>query len=544
MFGNEHDDSVLNSTLETLTHSSPTDFWRFTLINSIKLEIKRLSRRIFEREDYLNKRILEYQQKFERRTGNIAVKNNPSDNFIHRHFDPKYCARNANFLAKSIWHKVLKNNYEPIPAVQHQIPKLDGGKRSIMAFSIPDAALANVVLRRARNRNSKRLSPHSYAYHPDKNLFDAIIALREFRSETKLFAVQIDFEKYFDTIPSGYLKQQINGNEKIGLTPHEKHVFERFIHHQYSSKENYTNNIFQRRHRGTPQGSSVSLLLANLASHDLDTTLSAQAGRFARFADDVTALCGNYQQAQSIERCFFEHCKNSGLILNNEKSLGIAIISGAEQEIRTYEHFDYLGYRFGNEGLGIPDKVSSRIRTKISRLVHIYLFHYLNSGFNKSRSSVYPHRYDWDLLGLIYELRRSLYGGLSEREIEDFLNKGTRLKKMRGLMSFYCMIEDASEFKKIDGWILSIIRRSMKKRNNILNNKFGHQCPTPNNVALATGKWMDMAAWDGENKPETRAPSLVRGWRAARKYYFTFGLEDVRAPSYSSSPDISKLFDY
>jgi hypothetical protein len=46
-----------------------------------------------------------------------------------------------------------------------------------MAFSIPDAALANVVLRRARDRNLKRLSPSSFAYHPDKNVFDAIIAL-------------------------------------------------------------------------------------------------------------------------------------------------------------------------------------------------------------------------------------------------------------------------------------------------------------------------------------------------------------------------------
>ena len=70
-----------------------------------------------------------------------------------------------------------------------------------MAFSIPDAALANVILRRARDRNLKRLSPSSFAYHPDKNVFDAIIALNSHDKKGKTFAVQIDFEKYFDSIP-------------------------------------------------------------------------------------------------------------------------------------------------------------------------------------------------------------------------------------------------------------------------------------------------------------------------------------------------------
>jgi hypothetical protein len=97
-----------------------------------------------------------------------------------------------------------------------------------MAFSIPDAALANVVLRRARDRNLKRLSPSSFAYHPDKNVFDAIIALNSYNRKGKLFAVQIDFEKYFDSIPSWYLKQQINDESKLSLTPHEKHIFTAF----------------------------------------------------------------------------------------------------------------------------------------------------------------------------------------------------------------------------------------------------------------------------------------------------------------------------
>lgn len=176
---------------------------------------------------------------------------------------------------------MLNDCYEPIPAVCYQIPKPDGSKREVMAFAIPDAALANVVLRRARDRNLKRLSPASFAYHPDKNVFDAILALREFDHRGKLFAVQIDFEKYFDNIPAGYLKEKVADSGQVSLTPHERHIFERFMHHQFADHAQYGTVQFQRRHKGTPQGSSVSLLLANLANHDLDVELTAAAGRFA-----------------------------------------------------------------------------------------------------------------------------------------------------------------------------------------------------------------------------------------------------------------------
>ncbi len=70
-----------------------------------------------------------------------------------------------------------------------------------MAFTIPDAALANITMWRARERNLKRLSPFSYAYHPDRNVFDAVLALSGFVTEERLFAISIDFEKYFDFDP-------------------------------------------------------------------------------------------------------------------------------------------------------------------------------------------------------------------------------------------------------------------------------------------------------------------------------------------------------
>lgn len=499
----------------------------------IKKEIKRLSKRAFSKEAAKTSKRLKHKKKFERRTGTTGKTSSAKPpTSLENHFNPIYCARNANFISKTIWKKIVDFEYKPKPAINYKIPKATGGTRSIMAFSIPDTAVANIMLRKVRNRNLKRLSPSSYAYHPQKNVFDAILALRSYISDEKLFAVQIDFEKYFDSIPSAYLKNCIDDPSMLSITPHERAVFKEFLYHQYAETNDYKSKKFSRRVKGTPQGASVSLLLANMANHNLDLSLERCPGKFVRFADDIVALCNTYSEAQEIESCFVKHCANSGLIINEEKSPGVTIISRKKAEIRSYDHFDFLGYRLTNDGLSMPERVEKRIKSKISRLVHIYLIQHIEKhGFNPKRQGLKPN-FDWELLGLITEIRKYLYGGLTEEDIFSFLDNGKRLPKMRGLMGFYAILDDSAALRRIDGWMVNSVKRAMKKRASILQKSFKIEGLTPTEKDLITGVWLSSSAWQGDNLPDSGLPSLVRGWRAARKYYFTFGLENVEAPEY------------
>ncbi|MGB3877374.1 MAG: reverse transcriptase domain-containing protein [Shinella zoogloeoides] len=517
--------------------------------NELRAEIKRLSKKAFDKKRKSFQTEQKYRSKFEKRTGLEAeLPPEVPQNFIHRHFDPQHCKRHANAIASGIWHKVLAQEYQPEPARYFELPKPDGSKRGVMAFGIPDAALANVVLRRTLQRNKKRLSPHSYAYHPDKNVFDAILALNDFDQDGKLFAVQIDFEKYFDNIPINYLKSKLNDKSVVSLTPHERHIYEAFLHHRFGDVSSHQASSFTRRIKGTPQGSSASLFLANLANDALDRQLAAEAGKFVRFADDVVAICGSYEGAQRLEKCFDSHCKQSGLILNRKKSPGIAVLANHQHEIRTINDFTYLGYSFKESGLAMPQKTATKLKTKVSRLINIYLIHALQFGFNRFRASR-AGRYDWDLLGLIYELRRGFYGGLKEADVIGFLYDGGRLNRMKGLMGFYCLIEDPAMLRALDGWTLNMVRRACVHRNRRLQAQYNRDCPTPGNRELTLGTWLSEEAWrNGDSSlitddVEVVFPSLVRGWRAARKHFFTFGLEGVQAPGYDSSIDVASLFD-
>lgn len=514
------------------------------MLHAIKTEIKRISRRIHSKISQEDRVSQQHKDRFAKRTGknpNLSQRPLLSKD---KHFDPAYCARNANFLAKTIWHKVLERTYVPEPAICFRIPKPSGDYREVMAFSIPDAALANVVLRRVRNRNVKKFSSSSYAYQSDRNIFDAILALRTYDTQNKIFVIQIDFEKYFDNIPTKYLQKKIKSKNNIYITPYEKYIFEQFMHHEYIYKEKNGHAVHRHRFKGIPQGSSISLFLANLANHDLDIKLSYAAGFFVRFADDVIALCTDYSQALQIEHCFTDHCQTSGLKINRKKSPGIAILSDFPQEMRTIPSFDYLGYRFTCSGLTIQPKTIKKLKSKISRLINLYLLHYLKIGFNRFRCSSYPAPYDWDLLGLIGELRYSLYGGLDEKQLENFLQLHKRLPKMRGLMSFYCLLEDSKPLREMDGWMLSMVRRSLRERNSLIKKiNYNHSCPLPSNKQLAMGTWLDPTAWDGPNKPDARMPSFVRGWRAAKKYFYTYGMKDIKAPTYGAYDNFADLFD-
>jgi RNA-directed DNA polymerase len=94
-----------------------------------------------------------YRSKHQLRTG-VAAKATqfrvPSMWSVSSHFDPRYCLKNSEFLARVLWSRIQEGKYEPAPAVQVEIPKPNGEKRIIMVFSIPDAAVANVMFGKLR----------------------------------------------------------------------------------------------------------------------------------------------------------------------------------------------------------------------------------------------------------------------------------------------------------------------------------------------------------------------------------------------------------
>ena len=503
--------------------------------SELKREIKYLAQKKMRVRKQRRQKENDYGRKFAARTGlPQQYKKASPQSFPHKHFDPKHCIRHKNIIARAIWAKCLEGNYKPTPAILHELPKPGGGIREIMEFSIPDAALARVLFRRVGTRNLKKQSANSFAYRSDRNLFDALLKLRGAIDRPKVFVAQYDFEKFFDSIPHQFLYNIVNEKEIFTSTEIERKIIFSFMKHEYSYLKNYPKGYFERRRIGTPQGSSISLILANLANDPLDKELEKLNGQFVRYADDVVNIAYNYEDALRIEHAFHTHCRHSGIKLNLKKSEGISVLSELSQEIRNSESLKFLGYQISREGFAMSDSAQKKLKQKISNLLNLYLIRHPRKGqFNPRRVS---KEFDWDLLGFISELRNIIYGGIPEKRIVNFLKTGKRptKKKIRGYMSFYCLIDHGEILKELDGWLVYAILSVYKKREKFLDG-LGLQYPDINKSSIISGSWYTpQIDFDGKGlfKPEVRLPSFIRGWRAARKFYYIFGLENVEKPKY------------
>jgi retron-type reverse transcriptase len=488
-----------------------------------------------------------YAQRYLKRTG--AAPGTPSVNdptwwANHPHFNPRYCISHAKYLSRTIWRKLQEGTYEPVPAIQFDIPKPDGSTRQIMAFTIPDSALANVIHKNATKRNINLFSSYSFAYRPDKNVFDAILNLKRSLEGSKSYIIQYDFSKYFDSIDHAYLLKIASNKEVFILSDAERVAISAFLRHTYSNVTQYQFGIFDERISGVPQGSSLSLFLSNAAAHELDMSLERQNGIFVRFADDVVAVTHSYKDALAVAARFRAHCKSAGLSINYKKSPGIMLFGGSPErekrqftldtddgaKLKTIKEIDYLGHRISATGIGLPPKSIKRIKRRIASIIYKHLFlHRRGAGglFNPTR--VGTGFFDWDLVTCINEIRSYIYGGMREAQIVAFLENDVKPPFIRGLMGFFPLTTDVQQLKDLDGWLLNVFSRAQRERNHVTT-AFGHPTRTLIKAEIISGSWYN---YPGIANDMT-LPSFVRSWRASRKYYLRYGLSNIQAPSYYS----------
>jgi len=93
----------------------------------------------------------------------------------------------------------------------------------------------------------------------------------------------------------------------------ERHVIASVLNHRYAEISVYSSGGFARRTRGTPQGNSISLFVANAVAHELDLSLSRVNGAFARFADDSIIVNYSYEDALQSAEVITAFIETSGI---------------------------------------------------------------------------------------------------------------------------------------------------------------------------------------------------------------------------------------
>ena len=159
-----------------------------------------------------------------------------------------------------IWNRMSSGTWFPPPVRVVEIPKLHGdGVRVLGVPTIADRVAQTAVAMFLEPLVEPRFHPDSYGYRPNKSAHDALAACRE-RCWKYDWAIDLDVQAFFDEVPWDLIVRAVHA---VTDCPWVLLYIKRWL----AAPLQHSDGVLIERTRGTPQGSAVSPILANLFMH-------------------------------------------------------------------------------------------------------------------------------------------------------------------------------------------------------------------------------------------------------------------------------------
>ncbi|WP_317912625.1 reverse transcriptase domain-containing protein [Carnobacterium maltaromaticum] len=466
------------------------------------------------------RRLKNYQSQAKKK--NILRPEHWEKNKMH---NPYYVLKNAREIAHSVFIKLLNESYSPrIPFVR-EIQKNGSKKnRNVNIFQIPDEAVSKLIYKKLLQKNRHRLSSFSYAYRDDRNVHFAIQDISvDIRQTPRIYIAEFDFKDFFGSISQDYIKSQYDKNGFM-VSNFEQIIINKFL-------ELEINKIEKNKYLGIPQGTSLSLFIANMICWSLDRDFEKNGLRFARYADDTIIWSDDYSKISKSFSLINEFSKSAGVEINIVKSDGISLLTkkGMKSELAsTKKNIEFLGYSISNDNISIKDESVKKIKQHISFILYQTLIQPINKG-KWINVDVPNQNEDRSFISAIMQIRRYLYGNLNEKMLRNYVSGSYKRLNFKGIMSFYPLIDDEQQLKELDKWLVSTLSNALKKRGKLLSLKYEKF----NNYPLYSLKGKDLVKFTKNTrigKSNLEVPSFLRIYRAIEEKVVTSGIEATMHP--------------
>lgn len=245
-----------------------------------------------------------------------------------------------------LWNRMASGSYFPPPVLAVEIPKSHGeGTRMLGVPTVADRIAQTVVAAHLEKRVEPIFHPDSFGYRPNRSALDAVAACQTRCWKTN-WVVDLDIQKFFDSVPHDLIVKAV-----------EEHTDARwvvlYVKRWLTAPVQLPNGSLAERDRGTPQGSAVSPVLANLFLHyAFDTWMARKfpAIAFERYVDDAVVHCVSERQARMMVEAIQERFAEVGLQLHPTKTQVVYCKDANRTGSYPNRSFTFLGFTFRARG--------------------------------------------------------------------------------------------------------------------------------------------------------------------------------------------------
>ena len=250
----------------------------------------------------------------------------------------QYLKDNGEALRKSI----LDGKYRPKPVRRVEIPKDTGQKRQLGIPTIVDRVVQQAIQQILSDLYEPTFSETSYGFRPKRSAHDALKKCQEYANEGYTYVVDMDLEKFFDTVSQSkmieILSRTIEDGRVISLI------------HKYLRAGAIVDKKYEATVQGLAQGGNLSPLCSNVILNELDKELERRGVRFVRYADDLMLFAKTKRSAKRI----LEH-----ILPFIEKKLKLRV-SKDKTSVSYIGRVKFLGYGFYPSKNGMKFRVHKK----------------------------------------------------------------------------------------------------------------------------------------------------------------------------------------